>query len=605
MAKPLLELRHVSYQYPAIAIASDEQATSRLFALRDVSLTIAKGEYVAIVGSNGSGKSTLAKLLTGLMRPSDGEVLLFGSPIVEAFENGTPVRHVGMVFQDPDVQTVASMVEEDVAFALENLSYPFDEMHKQVEIALKTVDMWAYRHRDVDSLSGGQRQRVAIAGVLAANPTCIIFDEATSMLDPLGRRDIQSQMQKLAGAGHAIVNITHRMEEALQADRVIVLNEGAIALAGSPGEVFRDADRLRAFHLLPPGPALALTVLQPYVVTKPEIPSAKDVANVILLVNPEIKAQVGAQARGVHDVMSQSEKVMSQASSAVKVCHLTHTYAKGTPLATVALSDVSFSVHSGEIVAIVGATGSGKSTLSLYLNGLHQARKAVVSVFGMDPADKNVIQTVRRRVGMLFQKSEDQIFESLIGDEVAFGPLRFGASTDKAREDARWAMAQVGLDFTLLNHPTHGLSGGERRRVALASVLAQRPDMLVLDEPTMALDPAGRQTILHLLAKLRREEGMTIIFVTHSLEEVAEIADCVLVLRDGHLVLDTTAREWLADSVAVQQHGFDLPEIAIYTADICRELGIPVPRLLPLTAPAFEAWLKACLGAEKPPKGGE
>ncbi len=239
----LIALRDVSYVYR-------RGTPEEVRALDHVTLTIRAGEFVALVGANGSGKSTLAKLLNALLLPTEGEVRVAGMDTRDPRSLWEIRRRVGMVFQNPDNQIVATVVEEDVAFGPENLGLPPEEIARRVEWALKVVGMWEYRHREPHLLSGGQKQRVAIAGVLAMRPQCIVLDEATTMLDPQGRREVLETVHRLREEeGITILLITHDMEEVVRADRVVVLSRGRVALEGPPEEVFAEARRLRALDL--------------------------------------------------------------------------------------------------------------------------------------------------------------------------------------------------------------------------------------------------------------------------------------------------------------------------------------------------------------------
>ncbi len=239
----LIELRDVSYVYR-------RGTPEEVRALDHVYLTIRTGEFVALVGANGSGKSTLAKLLNALLLPTEGEVRVAGMDTRDPRALWEIRRRVGMVFQNPDNQIVATVVEEDVAFGPENLGLPPEEIARRVEWALEVVGMREYRHREPHLLSGGQKQRVAIAGVLAMRPQCIVLDEATTMLDPQGRREVLETVHRLREEeGITILLITHDMEEVVRADRVVVLSRGRVALEGPPEEIFTDPKRLRALDL--------------------------------------------------------------------------------------------------------------------------------------------------------------------------------------------------------------------------------------------------------------------------------------------------------------------------------------------------------------------
>ncbi|MDR7590092.1 MAG: energy-coupling factor transporter ATPase [Armatimonadota bacterium] len=240
---PLIEVHHLTHVYHA-------GTPQEVRAVHDVSLTVYRGEFLALVGGNGSGKSTLAKHLNALLLPTEGRVVVDGLDTRDPHALWEIRRKVGMVFQNPDNQIVATVVEEDVAFGPENLGLPPEEIAQRVEEALRTVGMLEHRRREPHLLSGGQKQRVASAGVLAMRPQCIVLDEATTMLDPEGRREVLRTAHRLREQeGIAVVHITHNMEEAAQADRVVVLHEGRVALEGIPREVFRDVQRLRGLRL--------------------------------------------------------------------------------------------------------------------------------------------------------------------------------------------------------------------------------------------------------------------------------------------------------------------------------------------------------------------
>ena len=238
-----IEIENLCYSY-------DEDDGNTVPVLCDVSLSIKKGEYVAVLGHNGSGKSTLAKLLNMILTPTSGRIIVDGTDITsnELTEDELFAlrKKVGMVFQNPDNQLVATIVEEDVAFGPENLGYPQEEIRSRVDKALETVGMTEYAHHEPHRLSGGQKQRVAIAGIIAMSPECIIFDESTSMLDPIGRKDVLKTMEKLNREnGITVITITHYMNEAAKADRIVVLDDGKVSMDGTPAQIFSQPQKLR------------------------------------------------------------------------------------------------------------------------------------------------------------------------------------------------------------------------------------------------------------------------------------------------------------------------------------------------------------------------
>lgn len=243
MNETFIKIENLSYSY-------DEDDGRTLPVLKNISLDIKKGEYLAILGHNGSGKSTLAKLLNMILVPTSGKIMVDGINITSSELSEDDIfelrKKVGMVFQNPDNQLVATIVEEDVAFGPENLGYQQSEIRKRVDDALDTVGMSEYAHHEPHRLSGGQKQRIAIAGIIAMSPECIIFDESTSMLDPSGRKDVLKTMEKLNREnGITVITITHYMNEAVKADRVVVLDDGEIVMDGTPAQIFANPERLR------------------------------------------------------------------------------------------------------------------------------------------------------------------------------------------------------------------------------------------------------------------------------------------------------------------------------------------------------------------------
>ena len=245
--KVIIKLENVTYKYKVYQ--EDGAPVREERGLNSVSLEIYEGEFLALVGHNGSGKSTLAKLLNGLLLAQSGDVSVDGlNPKVKK-ELYKIREQVGMVFQNPDNQMIASIVEDDIAFGPENLGVPREEIVERVEGALRAVNMSEFHDKTPTKLSGGQKQRIAIAGVLAIRPRVLVLDEATSMLDPQGRRDVMETVKKLNREGITVVTITHFMDEVTEADRVVVLSDGELVMQGAPQEIFREKDKLREYGL--------------------------------------------------------------------------------------------------------------------------------------------------------------------------------------------------------------------------------------------------------------------------------------------------------------------------------------------------------------------
>ncbi len=542
-------------------------------ALRGVSFTVQRGEYLAIIGHNGSGKSTLAKHLNGLLLPTQGDVWVNNWNTRDAAHRLDVRSTVGMVFQSPDNQIVATIVEEDVAFGPENLGVPRAELRQRVDWALDTVEMQAYRQRAPHLLSGGQKQRVAIAGVLAMKPRVLVLDESTALLDPLGRDEVLRVAQRLNDDGTTIIAALHFMREAALADRVIVLENGSIALQGTPREVFSQSERLRELQLDVP----EITQLAQRL-------HARDAAFPadVLTVEEFVQAMTRGRERVASDVRPANDLTTQlrnhpTTQPVITIRGLEHTYLRGTPLESVALRGVDLDVRRGEIVGIIGHTGSGKSTLIQHLNALYRPQRGDVRVLGGDLSDPKLdARALRRRVGLVFQFPEAQLFEQYVGDDVAFGPWQMGLRGEDLRARVREAMDAVGLPFDAFkDRALYTLSGGERRRAALAGVLAIKPEILALDEPTAGLDPRGHTDILARLMALRRDAGMTLVIVSHNMEDIARVCDRVYVIADGKSILNGAPREVFAQPQRLIELGLGVPQVTA-AMHALRERGMPV-----------------------------
>lgn len=525
-------------------------------ALNNISFSINEGEFVAIVGKNGSGKSTLAKHLNALLSPTGGTVCVFGK-YTNAEDLIWDIRsQVGMVFQNPDNQIVATTVEEDVAFGPENLGVEPREIRRRVEESLNKVNMIQFIHHSPHMLSGGQKQRVAIAGVLAMNPKCLVLDEATSMLDPTGRRDVMGILQKLNREdGITIVLITHHMDEAARADRIIVINNGRIVLEGPPREVFVNTEILINAGLdIPQVSSFYSKAVNAGIMEKGKMPILIDELEEQLseynFVNNGLKSAPGKQK---NETGAKKEKI-------IEIRNLSYVYMPGTPYEKQALDNVSLDVYKGEILGIIGQTGSGKSTLIQHLNGLLTPTEGSINVSGIVPKGK-ALKELRRKVGLIFQNPEDQLFEETVAKDIAFGLKKMGMPDSEIEKRVLEAAEITGVPADVLDRSPFELSGGQKRRVAIAGVIAMNPEILVLDEPTAGLDPAGSMEIYRFLLKLRKEKNTTIIIVSHIMEHVANYCDRVAVMNHGKLVLVGPTREVFSKREFLADIGMDVPQI--------------------------------------------
>lgn len=550
--KPIIEITNLYHTY------NQDTKDKAVTALNGINLTIYEGEYVVILGHNGCGKSTLAKHLNGLLLPTQGDVMVKGLNTKEK-SNLRPIRStIGMVFQVPDNQFVATIVEEDVAFGPENLGIPRDQLLKNVDWALERTGMVSHRFRAPHLLSGGQKQRVCIAGVLAMRPRVLALDEATAMLDPQGRNEVLKVVQDLNdNDGVTVIAITHHMEEALEADRVIVMHQGQIVLQGTPQEVFSQEGRLHELKL--------------------ELPQAVQLAQKFGVHDAFTVEQVTDALRNRKLSLAEKTRVVTNSKDlgttpSITVKNLEHFYMKNTPLEVQALFDVNFDVRKGEILGIVGHTGSGKSSAVQHLNALYRPDGGDVLVLGMDTSDPKLdAKQVRRRVGLVFQSPEDQLFEQYVGDDIAYGPRNIGIAKEEIRERVRDAMLMVGLDFEQFkDRITFSLSGGQMRRVAIAGVLALHPEILVLDEPTAGLDPQGRTQLWETLLRLRLERNMTLVVISHNMEDLARICDRIVVFGGGRTLMQAPTREVFAKSDELAKLSLDVPAVT----EISHKLGL-------------------------------
>ena len=534
-------------------------------ALDDVTLEVCRGERVCVLGANGSGKSTLASVICGLLAPDEGDVELAGHavctggvPDLAAYRDAR--RQLGLVFQNPDDQIVTSVVADDVAFGPENLGVPRAQISVRVARELRRVAMEKYAHADPSRLSGGQRQRVCIAGALAMEPAVLVLDEPSSLLDVRGRAAIMRVMGRLAAAGATLVHVTHFMDEALAADRVIVMQHGHVALEGTPDEVFaaKNAQVIEALGLeMPFGARLAVALRQAGAaggaVAAPGAPSGeKPAASVPAAEPPAILAR-----------------------------DLGFSYGPDAQ----ALDGVSLEVPARATTAIVGQTGSGKSTLLRLLCGLEAADAGSLTVCGINAATKRGRRQVRRAVGYVMQHPERQLFAQTVAEDVAFGPRNQGLSTTEVERRVVHALELVGLAGRRDASPFE-LSGGQQRLAAIAGVLAMEPELLVLDEPTAGLDPRGRARLRALMADLAAH-GVTLLQVTHSMEDAAR-ADHVVVLDQSHVLAAGTPAEVFcpANEPQLTAVGLGLPRPLAYACEHALDAR-------PLTLEALVAALRA------------
>ncbi len=613
-------------------------------ALAGVDLHVAPGEFVCILGGNGSGKSTLAKHLNALLLPDRGTVTVDGYDTAEPRDVYRIRSTAGMVFQNPDDQLVASLVEDDVAFGPENLGVETPELARRVRDALKQVGLVGFEKHETNALSGGQKQRVAIAGVLGMEPKILILDEASAMLDPRGRKGLMRVCRELNGRGMTVVMITHFMEEAAAADRVVVLDRGKVACNGTPRDVLVRTDVLAGLNLeVPFACDLSLKLREAGVdvpVCVEEAPLVDAIAAVLgegrqaegpagasaepegAAAHPQAAPQDGGEGR---PPCSGEGGAGADENAVIALENVSFTYnpAKGKrkragkregaegphpdwgndPDAVWALRDVSFAIAPGEFFGIAGHTGSGKSTLIQHMNGILHPTCGRVLVEGRDVADKAQAARVRADVGVVFQYPEHQLFADTVYHDVAFGPRNLKLSDEEVDARVRESLALVGLDFDEIgNASPFELSGGQQRRVAFAGVLAMRPRILVLDEPVAGLDPAARRDFLTLIAGLHAQ-GRTVVMISHSMDDLAALCDRVLVLNEGRTFEVGTPGDVFLRAGELNGIGLGVPA-AQRVANALRERGLPLPAGVLFDSASLAATLTGLAGGTAPARSG-
>ena len=566
---------------------------NNLEAVKNVSLAVSRGSYLAILGLNGSGKSTLARLLCGLLQPTTGKVEVFS-------ENKAPI---GIVFQSPKNQIIASIVKTDTSFGPENLGFSVSETENIVLSSLKAVSLEEKLEDFTSNLSLGQTQKLALAGILSLNPDLLILDESVSMIDPVSRKEILDFLDKLNAQGKTIIHITHDLDEAERASRILVMEDGvlvrdensldktdpfikshfcidegdigagsgnlddAVSGAGSSVSATHTIQTSSEEPAFPAGSSVSdshtaqassgvsaslagSSVSAPHTAqasseelasqadsTVPAVHSAQASSSVPAFPAGSTTTAVhSAQApssvpafpadssvSAPHTAQASSEKSAAEASTqqtSLYLKNITFAYPGENPL----YKDFSLSFKAGSLTAIMGKSGGGKSTLFEIASGL------------LEPQSGEIL-AIERPV-LALQEAESALFENFAADDVAFGPINKGLTGKKLKEKVVSSMELTGLEYSVFgNRNTQALSGGEKRRLSLAGIIALDSPVIIFDEPTAGLDPKGRKQIFETLRKLSNQ-GKTVIFSTHR-EEEAKIADRQIKIENGKILFDS------------------------------------------------------------------
>lgn len=560
-------------------------------ALDHVSFSIPAGKRTCIVGANGSGKSTVASILSGLTAPDEGTVTFLGTTVVndgkvdfEAYKTIRP--QLGLVFQNPEDQIICSVVADDIAFGLENLQVPSNQITPLVEQQIELGTLTEFASENPQMLSGGQQQRVAISGALVMKPQILILDEPSAALDVVHRNNVMGLVEKLRAAGKTIVHVTHFMDEVVSADHVIALDDGRVAFEGTPEALFEQHELVECLHLEEPFAYQVAHALNNRGVVVCKSPSAERVLSELtgLLAAAPQGARSAGEKGGVAescDAMAAGCDGVATADSvsepaAVSVRDVTFSYQKPV------LKNISVDVQKGSHVAVIGSTGSGKSTLARLICALDTPDTGSLSVTGLDTRQKQNRRKLHGIVGYVMQRPERQLFAQTVAEDVAFGPTNLGLSSCDVASAVDAALELVGLSHKADASPFE-LSGGQQRLCALAGVIAMQPKVLVLDEPTSGLDP-------HYCSELRKiinavlEDGCTVIELTHSMEDAAE-TDQIIVLHEGDLVFSGTPHQTFThfSEAEFQELGLGIPHALAWAQRLSHDTGINLGEPLTLS----------------------
>ena len=563
-------------------------------ALDHVSFSIPAGKRTCIVGANGSGKSTVASILSGLTAPDEGTVTFLGTTVVndgqvdfEAYKTIRP--QLGLVFQNPEDQIICSVVADDIAFGLENLQVPSDQITPLVEQQITLGTLTEFASENPQMLSGGQQQRVAISGALVMKPQILILDEPSAALDVVHRNNVMGLVKKLRAAGKTIVHVTHFMDEVVSADHVIALDDGRVAFEGTPEALFEQHELVECLHLEEPFAYQVAHALNNRGVVVCKSPSAQRVLDELtgLLTAVARSAGESASAAGCDGVAGSCDAMAAGCDdvaairnvsepAAVSARDVTFSYQKPV------LKNISVDVQKGSHVAVIGSTGSGKSTLARLICALDMPDAGSLCVTGLDTRQKQNRRKLHGIVGYVMQRPERQLFAQTVAEDVAFGPTNLGLSACDVISAVNAALELVGLSNKADASPFE-LSGGQQRLCALAGVIAMHPKVLVLDEPTSGLDPYYCSELRKIINAVL-EDGCTVIELTHSMEDAAE-TDQIIVLHEGDLVFSGAPHQTFThfSEAEFQELGLGIPHALAWAQRLSRAAEINLGEPLTLS----------------------
>ena len=499
------------------------------------------------MGAGGSGKSTLCYAVNGVV-PNvirgefSGRVTVEGRDVAQS-RVADLAQLVGLVLQNFESQIFCPTVELEMAFGMENLCFDRQDISERISRMLTIVGLEQLRYVAPTRLSGGQKQRLAIASVLATAPKVLVMDEPTTDMDPVGRRNVLTTIEKLRNTGTTSILAEHRTDTALTADQIWLLDNGRLVASGRPADVLTNVALLKLCAVQPP----QFIDLLGHLDCPTGIYTAEEMVRII-------RRRYSVDSRAMSSTNYKSVPV-GRDHPVLEANKLTHVFAGASEPA---LHEVTLSLHAGEFVGIIGVNGSGKSTLAKHFVRLLEPTSGHVTVAGQ-PVAKYTRSELSKHIGFVFQNPDLQLFAANVEDEIAFGCRQLGYSEDWIQAQVPAVLRTVGLLGFQERDPVQ-LAKGARQRVAIASALITRPKVLMLDEPTKGMDYPTQMRVMDLLADLHAQ-GHTIVFITHQLELVAERAQRVIVLDHGQVVADGPTRQVFADEDRLRMAGLEIPAL--------------------------------------------
>lgn len=559
---PIIDIEDVSFSY----------RETREPALNHISLAIGEGDFLGIIGPSGAGKSTLAACLSGAIPHHFGGTL-YGAVHVAGKDTCEVTltdisRIVGSVLQDIDTQMVASVVEDELLFGMENFGVPHDTIEQRLSDALQTVGIADLRDREIATLSGGQKQKVAIAAIMALQPRVLVLDEPTAALDPASSLLVFDTLAKINREQNVTVVVIEQKVALLSTfcNRVVVLDNGKIALEGTPHEVFSHAEELQRIGVDSPRVARISNSL-----ARKNICSQASPCLTVDEAETLIERVAGNTSHNTSRIAAPSPHAPHAATAQNPVVafeHVDFVY----PLGGAAVHDLTLEVRPGELIGLVGQNGAGKTTFTKLLTGLLKPDAGSVRIAGAD-TKTTPTSIIARSCATLFQNPDRQICKETVEDEIAFGLELHGMEPAHAHERAREAAQRFGLP---LDEAPFSLSRGQRQMVALASVLVVEPRVIVLDEPTSGLDYRECMTVMETVKQMA-ESGCAVIMVCHDMEVVSDFAERIAVMADGRILASGPSHDLFAQLELMRAASIEPPQVI----ELARRLSQSI-------SPAFE-----------------